>query len=80
MIHRTVKMFFGACDIYNPMPSVSKWYVDFKKEFQNVGKTSVRWESRSVTTQPRENDDRKFEVIVFVASAGMTVILNNCYI
>ena len=38
---------------------------------------TIRWESRTITTQPGEIDDRKSEVIVFVVNAGMNIIANN---
>ena len=41
---------------------------------------TVRWESRSITTQPGEIDDKKSEVIAFVVNAGMNIIANNFYI
>ena len=41
---------------------------------------TVRLESRTVTTQLREIDDRQFEVITFFVNAGMNVPANNIYI
>ena len=41
---------------------------------------TVRWESRNITTQPGEMDDRKSEVITFVVKAYMNIIANNFYI
>ena len=61
----------------------------FRKEIQNASTTpsksnqpqnTVRWESWNVTTQPREINDRKSEVIAFVVNAGMNVTTNNFYI
>ena len=57
-------------------------------EIQNASTTSsksnqmrnvntVRWESWNVTTQPREINNRKSEVIAFVVNAGMNVTDNN---
>ena len=47
-------------------------------QLRNVN--TVRWESRNITTQPGEIDDRKSEVIVFVVNAGMNSTINNFYI
>ena len=47
-------------------------------QLRNVN--TVRWESRDVTTQPLEIDERKTEVIAFVVNAGMNVNANNFYI
>ena len=63
----------------------------FRMEIQNASTTpsksnqlrnvnTVRWESRDVTTQPWEINDRKSKVIAFVVNAGMNVTTNNFYI
>ena len=39
--------------------------------------TTIRSESRNVTTQPGETDNRKSEVIAFVVNAGVNVTANN---
>ena len=60
-------------------------------EIQNASTTSsksnqlgnvntVRWESRNITTRPREIDDRKSEVMAFVVNADMKITANNFYI
>ena len=38
---------------------------------------NVRCESRSITTQPGEIDDRESEVIAFVVNAGMNITANR---
>ena len=47
-------------------------------QLRNVN--TVRWESRNITTQPGEIDDRKSEVIAFVVNSGMNITANNFYI
>ena len=47
-------------------------------QLRNVN--TVRWESRIITTQPGEIDDRKSEVIVFVVNAGMNITVNDLII
>ena len=47
-------------------------------ELRNVN--TVRKESRNITTQPGEIDDRKSEVIAFVVNSGLNVTANNFYI
>ena len=47
-------------------------------QLRNVN--TVRWESRNITTQPGEIDDRKSKVIAFVVNAGMNITVNNFYI
>ena len=44
-------------------------------QLRNVN--TIRWESRNITTQPGEIDDRKSEVIAFVVNAGMNINANN---
>ena len=57
-------------------------------EIQNASTTSsksnqlrnvntVRWETRNVTPQPWEINNRKSEVIAFVVNAGVNVTANN---
>ena len=41
---------------------------------------TVRWESRNITTQSGEIDDRESEVFVFVVNAGMNITANTFYI
>ena len=41
---------------------------------------TIRWESRNITTQPGEINDRKSEVIAFVVNAGMNIIDNTTFI
>ena len=63
----------------------------FRIEIQNASATpsksnqlrnvnTIRWESRNITTQPGEIDDRKPEVIAFVVNAGMNITANDFYI
>ena len=40
----------------------------------------MRWESRNVTTQPGEIDNRKSEDIAFVVNVGMNITANYFYI
>ena len=47
-------------------------------QLRNVN--TIRWESRNITTQTGEIDDRKLEVIAFVVNAGMNITANNFYI
>ena len=47
-------------------------------QLRNVN--TVRWESRNITTQPGEFDDRRSEVIAVVFNAGMNIIADNLYI
>ena len=47
------------------------------KSYQPKNINTVRWESRSVTTQPWEINKRKSEVIAFVVNAGMNVTANT---
>ena len=46
------------------------------KSKQLINVNTVRWESRNITTQLGEIDDRKSEVIVFVVNAGMNITVN----
>ena len=46
-------------------------------QLRNVN--TIRWESRDVTTQPWEINDRKSKVIALVVNAGMHVTTNNFY-
>ena len=45
---------------------------------RNVNK--ILWESRNISTQTAELDDRKSEVIAVVGNAGMNITANNIYI
>ena len=48
-------------------------------QLRNVN--TVRWESRNITIQPGEIDDRESEFIAFVVKAGiMNIIADNFYI
>ena len=47
------------------------------KSYQLRNVNTIRWESRNITTQPGENDDRKSDVIAFVVNAGMNITANN---
>ena len=47
-------------------------------QLRNVN--TVQMESRNITNQTREIDDRKSEVIAFVVNAGMNITANNFYI
>ena len=39
----------------------------------------MRWESRNITTQPGEIDNKKSEDIAFVENAGMNIaVINLC--
>ena len=60
-------------EIQNASTTPSKF-----NQLRNVN--TVRWESWNITTQPREINDRKSEVIAFVVNAGMNVTTNNFYI
>ena len=50
------------------------------KSYQMWNVNTVWLESRNVTTQPWEINDRKTEFIAFVVNAGMNVTTNNLYI
>ena len=41
---------------------------------------TVRWESRNITLNQGDTDNRKSEVIAFVVNAGMNITANNFYI
>ena len=43
------------------------------KPNQLRNENTIRWESRNITTQPGEINDRKSEVIAFVLNAGMNI-------
>ena len=47
-------------------------------QLRNVN--TVRWESRNVTTQPWEINNRQFEVLEFIVNASINVTANNFYI
>ena len=59
--------------IQNASATLSKSY-----KLRNVN--TERWESRKITTQPGEIDDRKSEVIALFVNAGMNITANNFYI
>ena len=81
-------MFFEDCDILNPVSAVLKLFGFFIMVIKNASTASsksnqlrnvnnARWESRNVTTQPLEINNRKSEVIAFIVNAGMNVTANN---
>ena len=84
-------MFFEACDICNPVLDFWSKLRIFRIEIRNASATpstsnqlrnvnTIPWESRNITTQPGEIDDRKSEVIAFVVNAVMNITANNFYI
>ena len=63
----------------------------FRIEIRNASATSsnsnqlrnvntIRWEPRTITTQPREIDNRECEVIAFVVNAGVNITAKYFYI
>ena len=50
------------------------------KSNQLINVYTVRWESRTITTQLGEIYDRKSEIIAFDVNAGMNITANNFYI
>ena len=86
-------MFFQSYDIYYPVLVVWKLFEDniLRMEIRNASATpsksnqlrnvnSIRLESRNITTQPGEIEDRKSEVIAFVVHTDMNITANNFYI
>ena len=74
----TFQLFREAFDICNPVSIALKIFEEFRMEIQNPCTTpsesnqllhTVWLESRNITTQPGEIDDRKFEIIAFVVYA-----------
>ena len=89
MTRRIFQIFVGACDICDHV-SVSN-LKSFRMEIRNASATpsksnqlrnvnTIGWESRNITTQPGEIDNRKSEVIAFDVNAGMNITANNFYI
>ena len=68
-----MKSFRMEMEIQNASATPSR-----SNQLRNVN--TIGWESRNITTQPGEIDNRKSEVIAFVVNAGMNITANNFYI